>query len=68
MTHSETVSLIRDIFGSTPDNRVNDVMTEGQGDAEHIIVTVDEGHGYRCVRVDVVDLGPDYLDHGEEGY
>ena len=45
---------------------INDVTEEGDGDERHIIVTVDLGDGYRLVRLDALDLGPDYLDHDEE--
>ena len=59
----EALALIRDIFGSTPDRRVNDVTREGGGDDEHLIVTVDTGNDYRVLRVDVTYLGLDELEH-----
>lgn len=54
---------ICEILKSSLSKLVNDVTEEGEGDDRHIIVTVDTGDGYRSVRVDVTDLGPDYLEH-----
>jgi hypothetical protein len=42
---------------------VNDVGKEGEGDDTHIILTLDTPQGYRVVRLDVTDLGEDYLEH-----
>lgn len=42
---------------------VNDVVMEGEGEDTHIVVTLDTPDGYRAVRIDVSDLGPDYLEH-----
>lgn len=42
---------------------VNDVTCEKDQSGEHIIVTLDVGTAYRTVRLDVTDLGKDYLSH-----
>jgi len=52
---------ILNILKNSLSNVINDVTEEG----DHIIVTIDTGDSYRSVRVDVTDLGPDYLEHEE---
>jgi hypothetical protein len=53
--HEVILSILRNSLNM----QINDVTDEG----DHIIVTIDTGDEYRTVRVDVTDLGPDYLEH-----
>lgn len=59
--HESILEILRNSLNKT----INDVTVEGERDGQHIIVTLDTGKGYRSVRVDVSDLGPDYLEHDE---
>lgn len=67
VTDDTVHEAILTILKSSLSMLINDVTEEGEEGDRHLIVTLDlEGDdSYRVVRVDVTDLGEDYLEHDE---
>lgn len=57
------LKLIKAILDDSRDPRICDITVEGAGDDEHLIVTLDVSGQYQLVRLDIEDLGEDYLGH-----